>query len=666
MHPTLPFRPDLQGLRSLAILLVVLSHSGVSAFSGGFVGVDVFFVLSGYLITGLLLREYAETSRIDFAAFIARRLRRLLPALATMLSVVFVFAYIELLAFEASQQTRSLPFAISWTSNLFFAFTTFDYFADQPSRDLFLHTWSLGVEEQFYLLWPLLLLAVLTFLRRRKMARRPWLAIALGSAFALSLALELYWMKVNTLWAFYLMPARIWQFALGALTFVWLDSVNSRTERRWYETAPVFRQTAGLVGIAGILASAMLLTADSAYPGLFAMAPSIAAALVIIGGQNAPGSLPQALLASRPAVWLGDRSYSWYLWHWPVLVLGSVWPERPGAAGTSLLVALSLLLAAASFRWIERPIWKGRVSRTRPRHAFVGAVLAMLVVVFGAPWIAEQAFRYDAPQEASLPAELRVTVPEVYRHDCDSWTASAALVPCVFGNPGADRTVLLLGDSIGAQWYGLLPELFDTENWRIVVLTKSACPMVDEDFFYERIGSIYTVCTEWRDAMLEYVADSAPDVVFVGSSAYYPFTADEWKTGSRRVVEALSRSAGSVVVIPGTPMLSFDGQACLRRAAGKSVSPQICSEFIDAPQSAVVADYLAEAISGLDNVHLLDLADLVCPENICSAVAASGLAVFRDHVHLSDRYVRAQAGPVETRLAQMGVRPDAQAYSAGN
>lgn len=660
MHPTLPYRSDLQGLRALAILLVVLGHSGVPAFGGGFIGVDVFFVLSGYLITGLLLREYTDTSRIDIAAFIARRLRRLMPALVVMIAVVFAVAFIDLSAYEASEQTKSLPFAVSWTSNLYFALTTFDYFAEQPTRDLFLHTWSLGVEEQFYLLWPLFVLAALTILRRGDRPLRPGLIITFCSALILSLALELYWMSVNTLWAFYLMPARIWQFALGATAFVLADGVIASIESRRRYASSVYWQVAGIAGLGSILASAILLTSGNRYPGLLALAPSFGAALVIVSGHIAQDTSLTAILGSRPAVWLGDRSYSLYLWHWPVLLLGTVWPRHPDGIGIALLLCLSLLIATASHRWIEQPFWKGRFSRTQPRHAFIGATFVFLTVILGMPQFAELASRQEDSLAISLPGNLRVTVPDVYPRGCDSWTSSADLVPCIGGNPDASQTALLLGDSIGTQWYGLLPEIFD-DDWRIIVLTKSSCPIVDEDFFYERIGSIYSVCTQWRNAALAYIADIRPDIVFIGSSADYPFTPSEWVDGSERVIGMLSDSAQQVIVIPGTPALSFNGPACLERATYKSLPPESCWESVGSSRSADVSGYLSQAVNDFENVHLLDLGDLVCPGNVCSAVATNGLAVFRDHQHLSDRYVRSQAGPVKVRLTDLGVRTHAMA-----
>lgn len=275
-HPGLRYRADLQGLRALAIALVVLAHAGLPGLAGGFVGVDVFFVLSGYLISGLLLRERIATGHIRFLDFIARRLRRLLPALLTMLVTTTGLGLVLLSGHEFSEQTASVAYAATWTSNLYFALTTFDYFAELHLRDLFLHTWSLGVEEQFYLVWPLLTWLAVGLAERphaqsvsspQRASRRRRLLMSTAAVFAASLALSLslYWSATNGLWAFYLTPSRVWQFALGAAVFIWFevdrdaaDPVHVRSPAAWYGV-----QWGGIAVIAG---SAVLLSPAVVYP----------------------------------------------------------------------------------------------------------------------------------------------------------------------------------------------------------------------------------------------------------------------------------------------------------------------------------------------------------------------------------------------------------------
>lgn len=239
-------------------------------FSGGFVGVDVFFVLSGYLITGLLIREYTSYGTIQLAGFFAQRLKRLLPALLVMLSLVVLISSVLLSSHEAREQSASVIYAGTWTSNLFFAFSTLDYFSELQTRDLFLHTWSLGVEEQFYLVWPLLLLFTLTLMTRYlgRTRHHAQLLLVLSLFFVGSLGLSWYWTRTQPVWSFYLMPSRIWQFSLGAGVFVWfhcrcqgVESANPKGLSRLYGIG------CEVIGLILIIGSAVLLHPNLTYPG---------------------------------------------------------------------------------------------------------------------------------------------------------------------------------------------------------------------------------------------------------------------------------------------------------------------------------------------------------------------------------------------------------------
>lgn len=478
-------RPDLQGLRAVAVALVVLEHAGLPGVPGGFIGVDVFFVLSGFLITGLLLREHAATGRLDIARFLVRRAHRLLPAMAVMLLVTAWVAALVLAPVELDRRARSLPYAAVWASNLYFAFADVDYFGEPGGGDLFLHTWSLGVEEQFYLLWPALLLLVLG-LRGRLPARARDAALpaGLGTVAVLSFGLAWYWMAAQPLWSFYLMPARVWQLALGALLCVLARPLEPHVGRLLVAS-----------GLLVLLGCGVWLHRALAYPGYFALLPALGAALIIVGGQGSP---QRRVLAHGALTWLGDRSYSLYLWHWPVLMLGGALGLARSGSGVGLLAGLSVLLAMASYRVIERPFWKGRLAPRASRQSALGAALVMALAVSGGfQYLAHTrgAMQQIAPGVPDLAA-VRADVPPIYAAGCDSWYQSAALTPCVVGAADAPHTVVLLGDSILAQWFSLLPALFPAPQWRIVVFTKSACPMVDEDYFYVRINRTYTVCTQ--------------------------------------------------------------------------------------------------------------------------------------------------------------------------
>lgn len=616
--------------------------------AGGIIGVDVFYVLSGYLITGLLLKEQAQTGRIGLAAFYARRLKRLLPALLLMLVVTLLVAVTLLSPGELREQTRSAPFAATWTSNLFFALARMDYFADLQTRDLFLHTWSLGVEEQYYLAWPLLLLLMGRWALGADRERR--LRLMVGGVFAASAALFAYACVTHPLWAFYQMPARGWQFALGALAFL------ARAEVAQWSGGS--HRVAGLGGLLLILASGAVLRPESA--GFWLVIPSLGAALVLAAGAEAPTAAAR-ILRQAPLVWIGDRSYSWYLWHWPFLMLGAACGVR-SPAGVAGLVIGSLVAAALSYAWVERPCWKGaRAQAIPPRRALVAAAAGMLLALAGPVWLAHRVAT-AAPTGLAAQAEAaRLDIPELYAMGCDAWYENAEVKACVFGPHDAPSTAVLIGDSVGMQWFPLFRALLPESRWRIVVLTKSACPMVDEDYFYPRIGAVYAVCREWRDATLNALPQLAPALIVVGSG-HYPFDARQWVEGSTRVLTYLRSIAPAVIVLAPTPTLTFDGPGCLQRRAGRpaALARPNCTEIHERSATAQVTQYLRDAAVRA-GAQVVDFGDLVCPEGRCAAQAPDGTVVFRDTQHLTASFVRTQAELARQRLAAVGLPVQAPA-----
>lgn len=647
----LVYRRDLQGLRAFAILLVVCSHAGLPLLPGGFVGVDVFFVLSGYLITGLLMREHELYGRISLARFYARRLKRLLPALIVMLGISSVAAWYLLSSEEARAQTGSAPFAATWTSNFHFAFRENGYFEELAEHDLFVHTWSLSVEEQFYLVWPLLVLLLLAIARDPRSADpKKNILAALGLVALASMGLSLYWMSNAPFAAFYMMPARAWQFALGAAISVALTNgaMQRSAASPWAKHAGRLAPALLWFGLMLIVGSAIWLDSQIPYPGLWAILPSLGAALVI--GSGCYYDPTKSPLGSALLVWIGDRSYSWYLWHWPVLVLGFSLGFEGRPLAVLALVLFSLLAAAVTYRLVELPVWKGRFSNSSSWQYLASGVAAMAVVV--AVSISLQKPIPKTEDHADFARLWSLDLPPVYPMGCDAWYRHARLEPCVFGPTDAPQTAVLVGDSIGTQWFSVLPLIFRSPEWRVVVLTKSACAMVDVDYFYERIGKQYQICTEWRNSVLEELERIQPDVVFLGSSASYGFSEEKWIGGSARIFERVSASAGHVAVISGTPSLGFDGPSCMSRRAAQGPDPELractASDRMGAPRA--VTAYLQVAASGFKNVQILDLNDLVCPNDICQAVDASGTPVFRDSQHLTDSFVRSQAEIVQQRL----------------
>lgn len=651
-HTRLAFRGDLEGLRAIAILLVIAAHAHVPGLAGGFVGVDVFFVLSGYLITGLLLKERQATGKVELLAFYARRARRLMPALLLMVAIVCVLGELLLAPADRPAQGLAAITASLWISNLHFAFAELDYFGSGAESNLFLHTWSLGVEEQFYLVWPALLgLAALGQKAPFGPERRTLNRLLLGVA-ALSLIACVVLTRDAPNLAFYLMPTRAWQFALGALVFLHFGD-GQRTLPSWVAGS----------GLVLLFASALVLGGDQQYPGLWAIAPSVAAAAVIAADSSGTSPGVSRLLGTGVLQAVGRRSYSWYLWHWPVLLLGATVLDMANGWNRLFLVVISALLAAASYRLVEMPIRHNQRLIQRPGVAVLASVGAMLLAgSLMLRWHNSAADWLDRNEAASA----RITVPAIYKMGCDDWFHSADVKICEFGSDEATHTVVAVGDSIGLQWFPALAEIFDNPQWRLLVITKSACPMVDAPIYYERIGRQYTECEQWRDKAIAMIGSIKPDMVIMGSTFTYDYTEQQWRDGTRAVLAPLTAAAREVYVLRSTPVLPFNGPACLSERsrlhqwlAGKDQ----CTAPAGNVRSEQVFSWLSQAVAASPNAQVIDMTNAVCPDGTCRA-RSNGMLTFRDEQHLNAEF----AGTLSPQLgAALGLgEPGASASSASS
>jgi peptidoglycan/LPS O-acetylase OafA/YrhL len=378
------FRPDIEGLRGLAVLLVVLFHAWPASMAGGFIGVDVFFVISGFLITGLLYRELGRTGRISFSAFYVRRVRRLFPAAALVLVVTFLLSAWVLSPLALPRVSGDGVAAALSVANIRFALASGDYFSAVATPSPFLHFWSLSVEEQFYLVWPALLLVIYRFGGARVVA------MAVVTIAVLSLVLAVTLTEVAPSWAFYSLPSRTWQLAVGGLLAIVAVS------RFRAPAVSAALAVVGWVGVVGVLLAGFVYDDVLAYPGVWALLPTLAAVAIIAGGDRAAG--PGLILRTRPFRFLGRISYALYLWHWPLLILPAVayggelpWPARLA------LVVLAVSLATLSTLLLEEPIRRGSklVAGGRVLRQAAGPILAVaLAVVVGVSatrWVTSQA-----------------------------------------------------------------------------------------------------------------------------------------------------------------------------------------------------------------------------------------------------------------------------------
>ena len=680
------WRADLEALRGLAILLVVAYHAGVPSLAGGFVGVDVFFVLSGFFTARLLVREYATTGSVDLPGFYARRALRLLPALvvvvvATLLGVWALWAPIDRAA--VADTARSVLFGIP---NIAFARDAVNYFGGAASP--FLHTWSLGVELQVSLFGPLLFAALAALggwrtapapdgdRTRRLAALVRGVGIGLAIAGALSLGAAIVWTATSPAWAFFGAAARAWEFVAGALLALLLPTDAVAAEgagrgRGWW------LQAGGLVALA---AAALLYDRTTPWPGVAALLPVLGACGVIAGGIHGRGMLAADHAAARVLAWFGKVSYSWYLWHWPVVVTGVVLVPAIGVWGRLGLSIAALAPAWLTWRWVERPLRerRGPAAMGAPRLTTL-AIAGCLVLAFAAG-----ALRRSAERGVARGAQHALAAARADRMAHRCWTpigrvAPAAASGCVFGDPNGSATVALFGDSHAEHWLAALDQLGRERGWRIVLMVQGGCPVSDAPELVasgsDRRGR---ACARYREATIRRLIAMRPDVAVLSSYDEYVardeaaatgrgihgrVPAPAWARGLRRTYTRLGEAGVPVIAIRGTPYPGFDVPACLSRRAARLPMADACEYARDealhaaarAAQRSAVRDVAARGLP----VAAVDMADAVCPASRCG-VTRAGLVVFTDDNHLTASFTRGAAGTLGTRLdaalARMGVR----------
>jgi len=662
ISPHLEFRADIEGLRALAIVLVVACHAGIPWLQGGFIGVDVFFVLSGYLISGLLIKEVNATGKINLLDFYSRRLKRLLPALLAMTIGTILLGIVILAPFEQQPQASTVRWVPYWITNFIFSFAELNYFAADAKTNLFLHTWSLAVEEQFYLIWPVLIFALYKGIKlSKKFSFERIITEYFIVIFLLFLLLCVFLSYVKPLWGFYLMPSRGWQFALGALTYVISThgiATYSDVSRAHADVTKVYSLTSW-AGLILIVSGSLFLNDRMAYPGFYALIPSFGAAFLIFSGSSLKLAVVSRILSSSPMQFIGKISYSWYLWHWPILVLGNAFYAESGFLYQLILVIISILFAVITMAFVETPLRNNQILIQRP--AFTVALA--LVLMMGGYWIGSS-WQYKSEGWANSPeqfiyGQIRRNIPVIYPMGCDSGHLNSIVRLCNFGDKGSDKTAVLFGDSVGAQWFpGLVGPLLE-QNWRLVVLTKSSCPMVDEPWFYPRIGEEYTVCSDWRNTSLQVLKDLEPDIIFMGSAAEYGFTPLQWQNGTQGIIDELTESVGKIYLIPGSYRLPFDGPGCLARKewqhpalSGLYECSTVAGSFLD--ESLFTA--LSNAANEYENVGILDLNPLICPDNQCAA-KLGGKIVYRDYQHIATSFVDSISSEIIATIEDVQFNP---------
>lgn len=688
-------RTDIQALRALAVLAVFAYHVRPDYLTGGFVGVDVFFVLSGFLISSHLIAELADKGRIEFTKFWSRRAKRLLPASLTVLLVTAVAVWT--IAPQALQERffRDISAATLYVANWVFAFDSVDYLAADNSPSVVQHFWSLGVEEQLYIVWPLLLAIAWLVGAKRGFGTRGLVAI-LALITSVSFAYSALLVVDGNPVAYFSTLSRAWEFGAGALLAVW-------AARRPSELATSFglRHIASWTGWLSLIAFMLFFKASAGFPGVNALIPVLATVLIIYA--NDPGGRfgPAWLLRLRPIQFLGDASYSIYLWHWPLIIFAGFYFANLPAWMVGTLFVATVLLAALSMKFIENPFRFGKLrDRLTPTPVFAGMATAMLVIVGSTQaaglYVSDQVAKQEQ-ETAALEAELAkvldesvlspssdekapekvwdeiscmgpahlvepecidftwdtfvpgIRVAEETAHDveplvrigsekgCLAWGDEYSLIECVFGVMGGSKTVLI-GDSHAYHWLPAFSRVAQQQQLELHFLARAGCSANTAP--RNAPGDHVRGCNQWMGELNAWFEQqSGIQTIIIANFAGSRFEgASDPGVEHQPTIEGyidywepLIATGAEVLVMKDTPYIKADAWNCM---VNNPEDPTRC----DIPREVIEAEFdnSAAAAQAL-GLRVIDMTSYFCKEDVCPMVVG-GVRVYRDSNHMSGTY----------------------------
>jgi peptidoglycan/LPS O-acetylase OafA/YrhL len=652
-HPSSAYRPDVDGLRAIAVCSVVLFHCGFWPISSGFVGVDIFFVISGYLIGGIILRD-TKAGRFRLGHFYARRARRILPALFVVVTAACASGWFLLSASEYRAVGATAVSTLLAYSN--FSFWRFqDYFVNGARFWPLLMTWSLGVEEQFYLLLPFLVLAL---------RRYAWstLLTVLSAATLASFGLALYWTRATPMAAFYLLPGRAWEFGVGII----LAALEMRFGPGWCLFSDRWRQkTLNALAWLGLLLLAIGVTGfdeSTPFPGLMAVLPVLGAALLLA----AQGSwVNQRLLSNKPIVFVGLISYSWYLWHWPFIsYVRIIVPNTPPTWLLATFAAISFVIAVLSWRLVEIPFRRLRLSprRVLRSYAFALAIALVLPMAIRLTGGFPERMDDDTKQLETLAADGR-------GEKCLAWLEnkinfSGECVSVVATRPN----VALIGDSHAAALAAGLRQLAAQQNLGYRIFAASSCPpLLNVTVSSKQFSALMDVCAAFVPRVLkEITADPSVEYVVLAAMWYAPLAdyryhyvdvrapaatingSELLRQGLQSTIDLLTAAGKKVVIVTDSPTWSFNP---FRLELANSINLRkilaglMCIDCPFFSKDEAGLRYVANVdyqntirdlrLETHDNVRFFDIWDKFCDSNRCEFNAASSSLLFFDTNHLS-------------------------------
>ncbi|MEO9137866.1 MAG: acyltransferase family protein [Jatrophihabitans sp.] len=661
------FRPDIQGLRAIAVSVVVIFHLYPSALPGGFVGVDVFFVISGFLITSHLARTFGRTGRIGLVDFYGRRLRRLMPAAVLVLTVSWAASFIALPTTQMAETAKQIRASALYFQNWVLANDATDYFSPKTKTPV-QHFWSLSVEEQFYLVWPMLFLlaglGAYVIGRRHPQARR-----AIGHQVMLGLALvvlvaslvySIYYTEANPSAAYFVTTTRMWELAVGGVLALLPVAVTRRLARvgvlAW-------------LGLGMVVGSAYLIT-EQGFPGSTALWPVLGAALLIASGSAAARLGPSWLTSLRPMVFLGDISYSLYLWHWPIIVL---WKSYSGGSIGYLdgpaIAAFAILLSWLTKVWVEDRFRLSPFIVKFKWRSVATIVLAVIPVTLVSVWLVRQPAAFSGRLDAAHPGAAVLAgdataksgvaaVPDLTfaAHNfgkygrgpggCQTAQLESKLTQCVWGETkNYTKTIALVGDSVAGEWFGVLDALAKRKKWRLITDLHSLCPWTSTMANRPGDDGPYTTCHDWGKTLLSALLTTIKPDLVITSARPTVGTMNHKKPGKAAFAELgqgmvtywkqLKAAGIPVVAIQESPEMSKNIPDCLSAPNSSTAS---CS---DPASKAILQDtpLVVAAREMHGEATLIDLNRYICAPTICAPIVGN-VVVYIDNHHITDTYAR--------------------------
>jgi peptidoglycan/LPS O-acetylase OafA/YrhL len=630
------FYPQIEGVRALAAILVAVYHIWTRNVSGA---VDVFFVISGFLITSSLMKQVERAGKIDILAYLSGLLLRLAPAALTVILVVGVGSFFLLPTVRYYEISLELLASVLYYENWQLAFNSIDYLARENNQSPVQHFWALSMQGQFYLLWSIVLIIVLVIHQKLNFSFNKIVLACFGIIFFTSLSYSIvstYF--IDQIWAYFDTFARIWEFAIGGLLALKVSRFVLDSK---------LRSVLGWVGLLGIASCGVIFNVGNVFPGFIALWPTTSAVLVILAGANGPWWGPQKVLSSKIAVGLGSISYGIYLWHWPLLIFYKhVYSIEQVSFGAGLVIIFtSIALSFLTISYIEKPI-RGLKTISTKKNLLVNATLFLPMVSLIGGWIfllnstpryIDNLNRMQYPGAVALAdkgsffvprldilpdlTQAKRDLPRSYSDGCHLDRKTSEPTLCIYGvDDGFEKTLAVVGGSHSAHWLPALEIIAHKNNWRIIYTTKSACR------FYILLNDNDT-CINWNERVLMELIKLKPDLVFVTANVLSePRPRESYIAGWN----ILNENGIRVFAIRDNPYMPFDVPECIEE---NLPNYQQCG----ADRNLVLSPEF-DSSQVPPNVTILDFSNYICGDDTCQSVVGN-IIVYRDSHHLTSTYV---------------------------